>query len=175
MYECSFCHARKFLFVNFMVHCGWEQKLNRTNRQPTLEASQTFCGLDWYPQIVDCFPLAISPTTSSSGVNWFLDFDVLSTAQGYLRTNHTSKALLTEWMKIYRWHLTIPTQNNVCSQRQVPPQTKNTKTLGQYKPQKLTPKPKTGTMGIHSVTYILHKRFGENRTYIITIFIVNTY
>ena len=52
--------------------------------------------------------------------------------------------LLTEenskFMKNYKWHLTISTRNNVCSQRQVPPQAKNTITLVQYNPQKLTPK-----------------------------------
>ena len=40
----------------------------------------------------------------------------------------------TEWMKIYKWRLTISTQNNVCSQCQVPPQAKNTITFGQYIP-----------------------------------------
>ena len=65
-------------------------------------------------------------------------------------------------------------QNNVCSQRQVPPQTKNTITLGQYDPQKHTPKTQTGNEGIHNVTYILHKRLGENHIYIITILQVHT-
>ena len=54
-------------------------------------------------------------------------------------------------------------QNNVCSHRKVPPQAKNTITLGQYDPQKLTPKTQTVNISIHNVTYILHKRFGENR------------
>ena len=55
----------------------------------------------------------------------------------------------------------------------MPPQAKNT-TLGQYDPQKLTPKTQTGNIGIHNVTYILHKRFGENRTYIITVLQMHT-
>ena len=31
------------------------------------------------------------------------------------------------------------------------------------------PKPQTGNIGIHNITYVLHKRFGKNCTYIITI------
>ena len=61
---------------------------------------------------------------------------------------------VNELMKIYKWHLTISTQNNVCSQHQVPPQAKNTITLGQYNPQKLTPKTQTGNIGVHNVRYI---------------------
>ena len=57
-----------------------------------------------------------------------------------------------EYMKIYKWRLTISTQNYACSQRQVPPQAKNTITLGQYGPQKLTSKTQTGNIGIHNVT-----------------------
>ena len=72
-------------------------------------------------------------------------------------------------MKIDQWRLTISTQNNVRSQRQVHPQTKNKIRLGQYDPQKLTPNTQTGNRGIHNVTYILHIRVGKNRTYIITI------
>ena len=72
-------------------------------------------------------------------------------------------------MNIYEWRLTISTQNNGCLQRQVPPQAKNAITLGRYDPPKLTPKPQTGTRGIHNVTYILHKQFGGNLTYPITI------
>ena len=37
-------------------------------------------------------------------------------------------------MKIYKWRLTMSTQNNACSQHQVPPQAKNIITLGQYNP-----------------------------------------
>ena len=47
---------------------------------------------------------------------------------------------LNERMTIHRWRLTISTQINVYSQRQVLPQTKNRITSGQHKPQKLTPK-----------------------------------
>ena len=47
---------------------------------------------------------------------------------------------LNEWMKMYKRRLTISTPDNVCSQRQVPPQAKNTITLGQHNPQKLTQK-----------------------------------
>ena len=72
-------------------------------------------------------------------------------------------------MKIYKWHWTIFTQKNVCSQRQVLPQAKNTITLGQHNLKKLTPKTQIGTIGIHNATYILHERFGKNCTYIITI------
>ena len=43
-------------------------------------------------------------------------------------------------MKIHTWRLTVSTQNNVGSQRQVPQQAKDAITLGQYNPQKLTPK-----------------------------------
>ena len=81
---------------------------------------------------------------------------------------------LSEWMKIYRWRLTISTQSDICSQRQVPPQAESTITWGQYGPRKLTPKTQTGNIGIHNVTHILHNRFGENRTYIITNFQVHT-
>ena len=51
-------------------------------------------------------------------------------------------------MKIYKCRLIISTHNKVCSQRQVPPQTKSTTTLGQHKPQKLTQK-KTQTVLIN--------------------------
>ena len=47
---------------------------------------------------------------------------------------------MNEWMKVYRWRLTNSTQNYVCARCQVPPQTKNTITLGQYNPQIFTPK-----------------------------------
>ena len=46
----------------------------------------------------------------------------------------------------------------------MPLQAKTTITLGQYNPQKLTPKAQTGNIGIHNVTYTLLKRFGENRS-----------
>ena len=82
---------------------------------------------------------------------------------------------MNEWLKIYEWRLTISTQNNVCSQRQVPPQTNNTITLRQYNPQTLTPKTQSGNIGLHNVTYILHKKLGENRTYIITILQMRTH
>ena len=39
----------------------------------------------------------------------------------------------------------------------MPLQAKTTITLGQYNPQKLTPKAQTGNIGIHNVTYILHE------------------
>ena len=68
-------------------------------------------------------------------------------------------------MKMYRWRLTISTRNDVCSQTRCPNKLNNTITLGLYNPQK----PQTGTTGIHNVIYILHKRFGRNSTYIITI------
>ena len=45
---------------------------------------------------------------------------------------------MNNWMKIYKWHLTISTQNNVCSQHQEPQQAKNTITLGQYNQKKKT-------------------------------------
>ena len=44
----------------------------------------------------------------------------------------------------------------------MPPQAKNTVTLIQYDPQKLTPKTQTGNIGIHSVAYLVHKRFGDS-------------
>ena len=47
------------------------------------------------------------------------------------------------------------------SSSQVPPQAKNTITLGEYDQQRLTPKTQTGTIGIHNVTYILQTRFGN--------------
>ena len=47
---------------------------------------------------------------------------------------------INECIKIYKWRLTVSTQNNVCLQCQVPPQAKNTITLGQYNPQKFTTK-----------------------------------
>ena len=81
---------------------------------------------------------------------------------------------MNKWRKIYEWRLTISKQNNVYSQRQVLPQAKNTITPGQHDPQKLTRKTQNGNIGIHNVTYILHKRFGNNRTYIITILQVYT-
>ena len=62
---------------------------------------------------------------------WIVNFYVTTYSPWYI---------LNDSMKIYRWRLTISTQNNVCSQRQVPPQTNNTITSGQYNPQKLTPK-----------------------------------
>ena len=43
-------------------------------------------------------------------------------------------------MKIYKWHGTISTQNDVCSQHRVPPKAKSTITLGQHNPKKLTRK-----------------------------------
>ena len=45
----------------------------------------------------------------------------------------------------------------------------NTITPGQYNPQMSLPKPQTRTIGIHNITYLLHKRFAKNHTYIITI------
>ena len=51
---------------------------------------------------------------------------------------------MNEWMKVYRWRLTNSTQNYVCARCQVPPQTKNTITLGQYNPQIFTPKTPDG-------------------------------
>ena len=60
-------------------------------------------------------------------------------------------------MKMYKWRLTISTENDVCSQRQVPPQAKNTLTLGQHNPQKLAPKTQYRKQRyVHYVTYILY-------------------
>ena len=57
---------------------------------------------------------------------------------------------MNEWMKIYKWRVTIFTQNYVCAQWQVPPQANTTITLGQSNPQKLTPKTSDQT---HRHTY----------------------
>ena len=69
-------------------------------------------------------------------------------------------------MKIFRWCVTNFKQNNVRSPGQVPPQAKNTTMLGQYDSRKLTPKSQIENIGVHNVTCRLHKRFGENCTYI---------
>ena len=63
-----------------------------------------------------------------------------------LQTSRPNSTRLTtlfadlEWMKIYKRRWPISTQSNVCSQRQVPPQAKNTITSAQYNPSKLTQK-----------------------------------
>ena len=72
-----------------------------------------------------------------------LGYDAVVSIQVWLQTDQQFRRYTrNEWMKIYKWHLRITTQSNACSQRQVPPQTKNTLTLGPYNPQKLTPKAK---------------------------------
>ena len=58
-------------------------------------------------------------------------------------------------MKIYVWRRKISTQNNVCSQHQVPPQAKNATPLGQYSSQNSLQKLQNGNIGIDNVTYII--------------------
>ena len=78
-----------------------------------------------------------------NGITFCAVLDSKGHSQSTIRLSCMTWSLATgvnEWRKIYRWCKTISTQNNVCSQWQVPPQAKNTITLGQYNPQKLTPK-----------------------------------
>ena len=75
-------------------------------------------------------------------------------------------------MKIYKWRLTISTQNNLCSQRQVPPQAKNTITLGQYDPQKFTPKTQTRNIniGFHNILMLHTLRCRNSCIYVMCSF-----
>ena len=161
---CACCCVLGFLLLNVGVsaivfalcwrpsRAKWKaatHSVERWQRRPTVWpiycAVQSWSAVDCVTLWFETRPLSTSPSSS----NWF------SSAKEKMSTWRNN-----EWMKIYKWRLTISTRYNVYSQRQVFPQAKNTVTLEQYNPQNSLQNPQTGTIGIHNFTFVLHKRFG---------------